>query len=468
MRTMPQPWSSRTLVLTLERATSRTPAISSALSGRGERNNKAWIWATVRLMPQRAPISPQWRMNFCWIAVRLCVVSVISVTTETTESPAPCQVELRQGGNGSGKMARMAGFVALVLALVAALYICWLMFQPFFNVLLWAAVLCVVFYPMHRRVLARTQTPTVAAALSTLAVVLLILLPVTGITVAVVHELSGAAATFQGSDHTWTAPPALARALDFVGRYVDIDRDSARAFLAERMQTWGTALAASTLMVVGGAVGAITQTVLVIFTLFYFFRDGDNIRRAVYEMVPLQRVQWTDIISRTKDVIGATVYGVLAISAIQGTLGTFIFWALGLPSPLLWGVVMFFLSMIPMAGAFLVWVPAAIYLGLIGAYTKALILVVWGVLVIGSIDNVLSPKLVGRRACLHELLIFFGVLGGLQVFGVLGLVLGPVVVAMTLALIEMVRQAGHPPSETLPKETVMEQQADLRDVGGRP
>ena len=84
---------------------------------------------------------------------------------------------------------------------------------------------------------------------------------------------------------------------------------------------------------------------------------------------------------------------------------------------------------------------------------------------IGSIDNVLSPKLVGRRARLHELLIFFAVLGGLQIFGVLGLIRGPVVVATTLALIEMVRQAGQPPSETLPRETVMEEQADLRDVG---
>ena len=145
-------------------------------------------------------------------------------------------------------------------------------------------------------------------------------------------------------------------------------------------------------------------------------------------------------------------------------LGTFIFWALGLPSPLLWGVVMFFLSMIPMAGAFLVWVPAAIYLALTGAYVKAGVLVVWGVIVIGSIDNILSPRLVGRRASLHELLIFFAVLGGLQVFGVLGLVLGPVVVAMTLALIEMVRQAGHPPSETLLQPTVLEEQANLRDV----
>ena len=361
----------------------------------------------------------------------------------------------------------MAGFVALAALLLAALYVCWLMFQPFFNVLLWAAVLTVVFYPMHRRILERTQKPSLAAACSTLLVIFLILMPVTFITVAVVRELSGAAAAFQASDRTWenSAPPGVVWLLDRVGQYVHIDRESARTFLVERMQTWGTALAASTLVVVGGAVGAIMQMLLVVFTLFYFFRDGERIRHAAYQMVPLQRVQWQDIITRTREVIGATVYGVLAISAIQGVLGTFIFWALGLPSPLLWGVVMFFLSMIPMAGAFLVWVPAALYLALTGAYTKALILVVWGVVVIGSIDNVLSPRLVGRRASLHELLIFFAVLGGLQVFGVLGLVLGPVVVAMTLALIEMARQAGQPPSETLPKETVMEEQSNLRDVG---
>jgi predicted PurR-regulated permease PerM len=340
----------------------------------------------------------------------------------------------------------MPAVVALAAALIIALYLCWQIVQPFINVLLWAAVLAVVFYPLHRRLLTRVGKPTLAAALSTVLVVLLILLPVTFITVAVVRELSGVAHAFQSPDHQWTlpVPTAVTRGLGWLGQYVDIDfdRNTARQFVADRMQTWGAALAASTLVVVGGAVGAVTQMALVVFTLFYFFRDGPDIQHAVYGMVPLERGHWRDIVTRTRDVIGATVYGVLAISAIQGTLGTFIFWVLGLPSPLLWGVVMFFLCMIPMAGAFLVWAPAALYLALTGSLLQAGILVVWGVLVIGGIDNILSPRLVGRRASLHELLIFFGVLGGLQVFGVLGLVLGPVVVAMTLALIEMLRQAA--------------------------
>ena len=360
----------------------------------------------------------------------------------------------------------MAGTITLLIVLGLALYICWLMLQPFFNVLLWAMVLTVVFYPMHLRIRHRSKSPSLAAATSTLLVVLLIVLPVTFITIAVVRELSGAAANLQAGVQRLADPnvPFVGWLLEKTRNYVDIDQASAREFLANRMQSWGELLARSTLVVVGGAVGAVAQMVLVVFTMFYLFRDGERLRSAVYDILPLERVQSHSITLRTRDVIAATLYGVLVIAAVQGTLGTFIFWALGLPSPLLWGVVMFFLSMIPMAGSFLVWLPAAIVLALTGALMKAAILVVWGLLVIGSIDNFLSPRLVGKRARLHELLVFFSVLGGLQVFGVLGLVLGPVMVAITLALIEMLREAHRPASATLPEPTVIEQQAALRDA----
>jgi predicted PurR-regulated permease PerM len=336
----------------------------------------------------------------------------------------------------------MAGFVTLIIALIAALYLCWLMLQPFLNVLLWAAVLSVVFYPMHRRIRARLPGASSAAAASTILVVILILLPVTFITIAVIRELSGAAAQMEAAPGFLSEKsPAMRWVLEHLDRYVHVDKAAAREFITLRLQTWGAALASSTLVVVGGVVGAVVQMGLVVFTMFYLFRDGDRLRHAMYDMLPLERVQTSEITQRTSDVISATLYGVLVISMIQGTLGTCIFWALGLPSPLLWGVVMFFLSMIPMAGSFLVWGPAAVYLALTGAFIKAAVLVGWGVLVIGTIDNFLSPRLVGKRASLHELLIFFAVLGGLQLFGVLGLVLGPVVVAITLALIEMVREA---------------------------
>ncbi|CAN5646501.1 AI-2E family transporter [soil metagenome] len=360
----------------------------------------------------------------------------------------------------------MAGHITLAVVLIFALYICWLIVQPFVNVLLWASVLTMVFYPLHRRIRLGVRQPEAAAALSTLLVIVLILIPITFVTVAIVRELRDVAEALQTNVQQVGGPtiPGLGLILGRLDGYVDIDPVAAQKFLAERMQIWGAALAGSTLVVVGGALGAVVQTGLVVFTMFYMFRDGDRIRTAVYDILPIERVQVHDIIARMKEVIAATIYGVLLIAAIQGTLGTFIFWVLGLPSPLLWGVVMFVFCMIPMAGAFLVWVPAAIYLGFTGAYFMAGILVVWGVVVIGGIDNLLSPRLVGQRARLHELLIFFGVLGGLQVFGILGVVLGPVVVAVTLAMVEMVRQVFSPPAELLREPTIIERQAAVRDV----
>jgi predicted PurR-regulated permease PerM len=338
------------------------------------------------------------------------------------------------------------------------------MLQPFVGVLLWAIVLVVVFYPAHRRLQAWVGSPGTAAACSTLLVIVTILLPVVGVTFAVGRELRGAVEHFQGGLGRVLDIPAIQPLIRWLERYVDVDAWRSTDYVAGHLQAWSAAIAGPTLMFVGGLVSALVQMLLVVFTMFYFFRDADSLRHAVYDVVPLEYEQSHDIVLRTREVIGATIYGVLAISVIQATLGFLIFLLLGLPSPLLWGVVMFLMSMIPMAGAFVVWVPAALYLLLTGSYVKALVLAAWGVMVIGSIDNFLSPRLVGRRARLHELLIFFSVLGGLQVFGVLGLVLGPVLAAVTLALIEVVRQANRPPSETRREATVIEAQSEVRQT----
>ena len=355
--------------------------------------------------------------------------------------------------------------LGLLVIFAIAAYLCWIVIQPFVGVLLWAIVLVVVFYPAHRRLAAWTAKPGTAAALSTLLVILTILLPVVGVTFAVARELRGAVEHLQGGIGQVLDIPAIQPVVRWIDQYVDLDSLRSEDYVSEHLQAWSAAIARPTLMFVGGLLNALVQTVLVVFTMFYFFRDAESLRRALYDIVPLEYEQSHDIVIRTRDVIGATIYGVLAISAIQGTLGYLIFLVLGLPSPLLWGVVMFLMSMIPMAGAFIVWVPAALYLLLTGSFVKAMVLAVWGIVVIGSIDNFLSPRLVGRRARLHELLIFFSVLGGLRVFGVLGLVLGPVLAAITLALIEVVRQANRPVAETRQETTVIEAQADVRQTG---
>lgn len=344
-----------------------------------------------------------------------------------------------------------ARWLALVLGLLVALYLCWLMLQPFVDVLLWAGVLVAVFMPVHRRLVDRFQSPSLAATLSTLLVVVTILAPATLVTIAVVGEISDMARSLNTGTSQWSDVQAvLERAQPWVP-WVDLHQLESQGFLLERLQAISGTLANRTLGMVGGVMSTVVQTFLVIFTMFYVFRDGDAIRQAFDDVLPLDRTQARAVVARTQEVIGASVYGVLVVAAIQGFLGGFIFWAIGLPSPLLWGVVMFFLCMIPMAGAFLVWAPAAVVLAVSGEWMRAVILTAWGLFVVGTVDNFLKPRLVGKRARLHELLIFFSVMGGLNVFGVLGIVLGPVTVALTLAVFDVVRQTNRPVES--PKES---------------
>ena len=368
-------------------------------------------------------------------------------------------------------------WIGLLAMTVLALYLCWRMLQPFIGVVLWAVVLVIVFFPVHRRIQARVGSPGWSALLSCLLVILVILVPLTLLTFAVVNEVSDIAQLLQPKkDETGGAANAAAGLLDpnnpyvgpavrWLGQYVDIGRLGSQAEIADRLKDVSGAVAQSALGFVGGAVGFVVEVFFVIFTMYYLFRDGERLRAAAYDMTPLSDEKAREIFDRTGEVIGASVYGVLVIAVVQGMLGGLAFWVLGLPSPLLWGVVMIFLSMIPMLGSFIVWVPAAVYLALSGHWAKAVMLTVWGALVIGSVDNFLRPKLVGERTRLHELLIFFSVLGGLQVFGVLGIVLGPVIVAITIALLDVLREADSHGRGAPGGETLVEEQAELREAG---
>lgn len=343
----------------------------------------------------------------------------------------------------TGRDNRQARWVGLVAATIGALYLCWLMLQPFIEVLLWAIVLVIVFYPVHKRIRARVKSPGWSALLSCMLVIVIIVVPVTLITFAVIRELTHLTQTLQANAETFLDPnsPYVGRAFDWLGKYIDVEPFRSQQFVAERLKGIGGVIAARTLGFVGGAVGFVIEIFFVIFTMYYLFRDGESLKAVLHGLLPLEEAKGHEIIERTGEVISASIYGVLVIALIQGVLGGLAFWGLGLPSPLLWGVVMVFLSMIPVAGSFVVWVPAAIYLAVTDQWIKAVMLAVWGVVVIGMVDNFLRPKLVGKRTRLHELLIFFSVLGGLQIFGIIGLVLGPVIVAITIALLNVLRHA---------------------------
>ncbi len=336
----------------------------------------------------------------------------------------------------SQKRSDQARWIVLLAILAGAIYLCWLMLKPFIGVLLWAAVLTMSFEPIHRWLLERTKRPNLSAGLSCLIVIAAIGVPAGLITWAIIHEISPAVRSvqtglveFMSPDSSLTGPVVA-----WLGEHVDVDE--LRAQITEQLGALGTTLASHTLGIVGSLVLTAVQALFVVFVMYYLFRDGKQVRAALSSAIPLRHRQTYMIFVRTREVVSASVYGVLIIAMIQGALGGLAFWALGLPSAVLWGVAMMFFSLIPVTGAFVVWVPAAIYLGIKGLWLKAILLSLWGTLVIGLVDNFLRPQLVGERAKLHELFIFFAVLGGLQVFGLLGIVLGPVVLAIALALFD--------------------------------
>ncbi|MEO6137546.1 MAG: AI-2E family transporter [Luteimonas sp.] len=175
-----------------------------------------------------------------------------------------------------------------------------------------------------------------------------------------------------------------------------------------------------------------------------FLRDRRSILAFIASLSPLSRADTTRMFGDVDDTVHATVYGTLVVALVQGTLGGLMFWWLGLPAPLLWGVVMGLLAVVPVLGTFIVWIPAAFLLLLDGSGGKALILALWGGIVVSSIDNVLYPILVGRRLKMHTLLAFVSLVGGLVVFGSSGLILGPVTFAITRLLLEIWKRPRAP------------------------
>jgi predicted PurR-regulated permease PerM len=174
-----------------------------------------------------------------------------------------------------------------------------------------------------------------------------------------------------------------------------------------------------------------------IVVLFYFLRDQESILANLRSLVPLSQDETDRLFSRITETIRISLYGKVVVAAIQGCLGGLIFWWLGLPAPAFWGFIMALLSVLPVLGAFVIWVPAAAALALEGDWVRALVLIGWGILIVHPVDNFLGPVLVGTRLRLHTLLIFFSVIGGLAAFGASGIVLGPVTIAIAVSLFDM-------------------------------
>jgi predicted PurR-regulated permease PerM len=332
-------------------------------------------------------------------------------------------------------------WVALLLVAGIAVYLCWRMLQPFIYVLLWASVLAIIFSPVQRWLTEKTGKPGVAATLSLLSVILLFVIPVGLLGVVLAGELHDLASTEPVKIQEYLQQQAqgdkVRHFLDFARRYVDIDKVISADAIRGYAQKASSIVISQTMTVIGGALGILVNLFLVLYTTVFLLQDGRSFVDRMVKLLPLEPDTAVKLVERTREILKASVFGVMAIAVIQGLLGTAIFMILGLPSPILWGALMVLTALVPVAGTGIIWVPTALFLAATDHWAKAIILVAWGLLVIGMADNLLRPRLVGKKIQMHALLVFFAVLGGLQVFGFLGVLLGPVVLAMATSLLDV-------------------------------
>ena len=326
----------------------------------------------------------------------------------------------------------------LGVGVLLLLYLSWRIVMPFLPALCWAFALALIGDPIYVWMIRRRLPRNLAALSIIILTAIVVIVPTLALAGALAREASDVLSRVSGE----AGAKNLRVAIEGNGPLGSVFRwlDSRYDLLTEAMQLarsaagWASSTVSSLLT---GSIWLLSQVATTMFVLFYFLRDGETILERLRAVVPLSNRETNTLFTRISQMIRVSLGGKLVVSAIQGTLGGFIFAWLDLPAPVFWGCVMAALSVFPVIGAFVVWVPAAIVFALQGDWRHAAILTGWGVLIIHPVDNLLGPVLVGSTLRMHTLLTFFSVIGGLAAFGVSGVVLGPVTVAVVAGLVEL-------------------------------
>lgn len=338
-------------------------------------------------------------------------------------------------------------FIFLSTLTVLALVGCFILFRPFLYPMISALVIGIVFAPVHQGVEKLVRRPSLAAALSTVLVILVVAVPLAFLLLTLSHEVADLRGLIEeksqgsGGFAAW-AQSLIERPLRWLSPYVDVSGFDLRAAVLTRAREIGGTLVTGGVALLGGAASFVVNSAISLFTLFFVFREGRSLRRRLTALLPLTDEQVHQLLGGIENTIVGTVYGGLVVAGVQGALVGLALWALGVESPVLWGVVAAFFALLPLVGPAVVWVPAALYLVASGSWGRALMLAGWCVLVVGLVDNLLRPLLLSGRVQMHPLLIFFAVFGGVSVFGFLGLIIGPVIVAVTATLLGLLRDEG--------------------------
>ena len=328
----------------------------------------------------------------------------------------------------------------LLLVIVVSLAFAWILW-PFFGAILWGTILAILFAPLYRRLVDFMKQRRAMAALATVTIVLLIvILPLTLIGGLLVQEGLGVYEKFQAGDlnpgryfqQVLGALPAWVS--NVIDRFGLTNLGALQEKLSTGMVQGGQFVAAKALNIGQNTFDFIVNLGIVLYLLFFLLRDGDDLAGRIRTAIPLHDDQKRELLTSFTTVIRATVKGNVVVAIAQGALGGLAFWFLNVHAPVLWAVVMAFLSLLPAVGSALVWLPVAIYFLVTGATWQGIVLIAFSVLVIGLVDNVLRPILVGKDTKMPDYVVLIATLGGMAIFGLSGFVIGPVIAAMFMAV----------------------------------
>ncbi|MEW6325769.1 MAG: AI-2E family transporter [Nitrospirota bacterium] len=341
-----------------------------------------------------------------------------------------------------------------VAGLIGLGWLLYQVFRPFVGPILWAILIAHLFWPLHQRLVRRMpRWPNSAASVALIASFVMLVLPLLFLSTLLVRDAvnvyQGLEADVKTGQAAWletlTSHRAVAWLMERLRERQQAPDGNVESMLLETARQVSLFLVTHLSSIVKNAAGLVLNMGVTAFTLFFLFRNGAEWLQWVRKLLPLEPELKDKILGQINVTIAAVLYGNTVVAAGQGLLGGIGFLIVGLPSPVLWGSVMAVLSLIPVLGSFVIWAPAAVFLLLQGSVAKGLFLIVWGVVIVGLADNIVRPLLIGPKARLSTLMIFFSLLGGVQAFGILGLMLGPLVVVIALALLESMEEGAAAP-----------------------
>jgi predicted PurR-regulated permease PerM len=339
-------------------------------------------------------------------------------------------------------------FKALLALVAIATVLFALIIWPFFGALCWAVFIAIVFWPLHQRFLhgSRGRHNTAALA-SLLVVVVIVILPMSLLAATIVEEASMLVQKLRSGEISVAI--YFQRALEvlpdwlrgMLERFGIGELGAIQQKLLDSAGQSGQAITSRVFSIGQDTLDIAVSFFVMLYVLFFLFRDGGSLTRAIARTIPLRQEHTQRVLHQFATVVRATVKGNIVVALIQGTLGGMAFAVLGVSGAVLWGAVMALLSLLPAVGAVLVWGPVALYFFFTGELVRGIGLTIWGALVIGLVDNILRPILVGKETRMPDYLILVATLGGLVVFGLNGFVIGPVIAAMFLVSWDMLALA---------------------------